>query len=248
MADVQPTPTLITSVVRALTLLDAVGSEERPVTAKRLSRVTQLPLATTYHLLRTLAHEGYLARQEGGYVLGQQVATLAARREGTAAAERDREVLAQLHAETRAAAYLSVLESDVVRLVDVVDSPAAPRTDMWVRFEDAAHATALGKAVLAALPLPERRDYLASHPLDDLTPSTVTSRRVLLEQLELHRERAVDHEEYALGTSCLAVPLPTRGVVGAVAISVPACRGGQLAEHEPALRRAAALLALQHDR
>jgi DNA-binding IclR family transcriptional regulator len=248
MADVQPTPTLITSVVRALTLLDAVGSEERPVTAKRLSRVTRLPLGTTYHLLRTLAHEGYLARQEGGYVLGQQVATLAARREGTAAARRDREILTRLHAETRAAAYMSVLEDDVVRLVDVVDSPAAPRTDMWVRFEDAAHATALGKAVLAAMPLPERRDYLASHPLDDLTPSTVTSRRVLLEQLELHQERAIDDEEYALGTSCLAVPLPTDGVFGAVAISVPASRRGQLAEHEPALRRAAALLALNHDR
>jgi DNA-binding IclR family transcriptional regulator len=119
---------------------------------------------------------------------------------------------------------------------------------MWVRFEDAAHATALGKAVLAAMPLPERRDYLASHPLDDLTPSTVTSRRVLLEQLELHQERAIDAEVYALGTSCLAVPLPTEGVFGAVAISVPASRRGQLAEHEPALRRAAALLALNHDR
>jgi DNA-binding IclR family transcriptional regulator len=247
MADAQPTPTLITSVVRALTLLDAVGSEDRPVTAKRLSRVTRLPPATTYHLLRTLTHEGYLARHEGGYVLGQQVAILAARREGTAAASRDHEVLAQLHDETKAAAYLSVLEGKVIRLVDVVDSPAAPRTDMWVRFEDAAHATALGKAVLAALPLPDRRDYLASHPLEDLTPATVTSRRVLLEQLEQHPEWAVDDEEYALGTRCLAVPLPTRGVLGAVAISVPSSRRGHLIEHEPALRRAAALLALHHD-
>ncbi|MFD3676394.1 MULTISPECIES: helix-turn-helix domain-containing protein [Streptomyces] len=58
------TPTLIGSVQRALRLVEAMYAENG-ATAKRLARVTGIPLPTVYHLLRTLSHEGYV-RHEGG--------------------------------------------------------------------------------------------------------------------------------------------------------------------------------------
>jgi DNA-binding IclR family transcriptional regulator len=240
-------PTLIHSVVRALTLLDLVGGEPGPATAKRLARLSGLPLATTYHLLRTLHHEGYLDRVDGGYVLGEHVSTLAGRRSRPGPGGRTHRVLRALHDELGAAAYLSVLDDGCIRLVDVADSPEHPRTDMWVGFEDAAHATALGKAVLAALPEDHRRDYLASHPLVDLTPHTQTNDRRLLEELEDSPGLTRDCEEYAVGTTCLAVPVPSRRLTGAVAISVPVERAHRVAGQEQALRRAAALVALSAD-
>jgi DNA-binding IclR family transcriptional regulator len=240
-------PTLINSVVRALTLLDTVGAQPGPVTAKRLARLVDLPLATTYHLLRTLVHEGYLDREEGGYVLGDRVSTLAVRRLGADPGGRTHRVLRGLHDELGAAAYLSVLDDGCIRLVDVADSPEAPRTDMWVGFQDAAHATALGKAVLAALPDDSRRDYLSSHPLVDLTPRTQTSSRLLLEELAHSPELTVDREEYAVGTACLAVPVPSRTLTAAVAISVPVAKAGRVSGSGQALRRAAQLIALSTD-
>jgi IclR family acetate operon transcriptional repressor len=140
-------PTLIASVQRALNLLDAVGEADRPLPAKTLARRTGLPLPTAYHLLRTLVHEGYLTRVEGlGYVLGSRIAALSGRPGNAAAkAARFHPILTRLHEELAAAAYLSVLANGEVMLVDVVDSPAAPRVDLWVGFEDAAHATALGR-------------------------------------------------------------------------------------------------------
>lgn len=60
------TPTLIGSVQRALRLLEAM-SAEGGVTAKRLARLTGIPLPTVYHLLRTLSHEGYVQREEGPF-------------------------------------------------------------------------------------------------------------------------------------------------------------------------------------
>jgi len=240
-------PTFIQSVVRALNLLDAVGAEPGPVTAKRLARVAGLPLATTYHLLRTLVHEGYLDRAEGGYVLGDRVSTLAGRRLDADPGGRAHRVLRALHDELGAAAYLSVLDGGCIRLVDVADSPENPRTDMWVGFQDAAHATALGKAVLAALPDDARRDYLASHPLVDLTPHTQTSRRRLLDELTRSPELTQDREEYAVGTTCLAVPVPARTMTAAVAISVPVARAGRVGGSQRALRRAAGLIALSAD-
>ena len=239
-------PTLIVSVRRALHLLDAVGEAGRPLPAKALARRAGLPLATTYHLLRTLVHEGYLTRLDGaGYVLGDHVATLL---DGPAQAARcavaRREILAGLRDELSAASYLSVLTDGEIRLVDVADGPATPRVDLWVGFEDAAHATAVGKAVLAVLRSGERADYLARHGLADLTPHTVTDARVLLHQLEARPAFALDREEYALGTACVAVPVPGAPEPAAVAVSVPAGRVGRIVGHADELRSAAARLGL----
>jgi IclR family acetate operon transcriptional repressor len=240
-------PTLINSVVRALTLLDIVGAEPGPVTAKRLTRLAGLPPATTYHLMRTLLHEGYVDRVEGGYVLGDRVSALAERRVLTGPGGRTHRVLRALHDEVDAAAYLSVLDGGCIRLVDVADSPENPRTDMWVGFDDAAHATALGKAVLAALPDDTRRDYLETHPLSDLTRHTQTDGRRLLEELAHSPGLTRDVEEYAVGTTCLAVPVPSSRLTAAVAISVPVDRAHRVVGAERALRRAAALVALSTD-
>lgn len=235
-------PTLIGSVRRALNLLDAVGAADRPLPAKTLARQTGQPLPTAYHLLRTLVHEGYLRRLGGeGYVLGDRVAALSS---GTAARlARFHPVLQGLHDEVSAAAYLSVLDDGEIRLVDVVDSPTAPRVDLWVGFHDAAHATALGKAVLSALDDAGRRDYLSLHELPDLTPHTVTDRRSLLRQLDSAGSYAVDREEYALGTVCLAAAVPSPDLVAAVAVSAPARQLDRVLGHSEALRRAARLIA-----
>src|SRR5690606_2547616 len=106
--------------------------------------------------------------------------------------------------------------------VDVVDSPQAPRVDLWVGFHDAAHATALGKAVLSSLDEGSRREYVSTHDLPDLTPRTNTSRRTLLRELDEPRAYALDHEEYALGTECVAAPVPSTRITAAIAVSVPA--------------------------
>lgn len=231
-------PTLIVSVQRALHLLDAVGSSERPLTAKALARLTGEKLPTTYHLLRTLVHEGYLSRRDGGYVLGERVSSLSARLRAPSLRERVRPALTGLHETLRAASYLVLYRDGELELVDVVDSPAAPRVDLWVDLTASGHATALGKAVLSALDEDARLDYLARHELADLTPYTLTDRRALLRGLG---ERAgapmatgpaplvFDRQEYSLGIACVATPLRIRRAggdvaVGAVAISVAARR------------------------
>jgi DNA-binding IclR family transcriptional regulator len=238
-------PTLIESVRRALNLLDVVGEADRPLSAKILARRAGLAQPTAYHLLRTLVHEGYLGKVEGqGYVLGDRVAALAGRPGSPAArAVRFHPILRELHDKLNAAAYLAVLNDGEITVIDIVDSPAAPRTDLWVGFHEAAHATALGKAVLSALDDRARGAYLADHDLPDLTPRTVTDRRVLLRQLEAVRGYALDREEYALGTACVATAVPSSSLVAAVAVSVPSHQTRRIVEHSDALRRAALLVA-----
>ena len=226
-------PTLITSVRRALRLLEAVGEQERPVPAKQLARRTGLPLPTTYHLLRTLVHDGYVRKlDDGGYVLGDGLSALQHQGYSQTLLSRVRPALAALRDTLSAAAYLSMYADGEIRVMEIVDSPRAPRVDLWVGFTEAGHATALGKCVLRQLPDEAQQDYLCRHPLVELTPKTATRTAELRRRLSAPAGDPLtrDCEEYSLGTACVAVPISDGSHVGSLGVSVPAARLGQV-EH-----------------
>ncbi|MFF0065260.1 IclR family transcriptional regulator [Streptomyces sp. NPDC005279] len=223
----QDGPTLITSVQRAFRLMEAVGAHEGGVPAKQLAREAGLPLATAYHLLRTLVHDGYLRKlDDGGFVIGDKLHMLHVGSSGQALLTRIRPTLAALRDEASAAAYLTFYEDGEIRVAEIVDSPRAPRVDLWVGFEDAGHATALGKCVLRELDEDSRSDYLSRHQLADLTPRTITHRSELLRRLESSpaTPAVMDVEEYSLGTVCVAVPVYSGETLGSLGVSVRADR------------------------
>lgn len=210
-------PTLIQSVQRALRLLEVLAEHDGRARAKELARAAGLPLATTYHLLRTCAHEGWLQRlDDGSYVLGHRIDVV--RRRGTAArgVAHARPALEWLRDAVGGAVYLARYVDGEIVVDEIVDSVRAPRIDLWVGVHDAGHATALGKSILGQLPDVDRDDYLARHPLHDLTPRTVVDRRRL--RLPPAGEVAADDGEYAVGVCCLAAAVATTGTVGAVGV------------------------------
>lgn len=237
-------PTLISSVQRALHLVDEVGAADRPLSAKHLARRTGIALPTTYHLLQTLVHEGYLGRVDHRYVLGDRILALGDPAGPAARTARVQPILADLHANLHAAAYLAVLDDGEIRVPDVIDSPEAPRVEEWVDFRQAGHATALGKAILGALPDDARKEYLSRHVLTDFTAHTITDPRVLMRRLGNPPALAVDRQEYALGTCCVAAVVPVPGAVAAVAVSVPAVRVRRVVDDGEAIRRAARQVAV----
>ena len=210
-------PTLIQSVQRALRIIEVIAEHAGRARAKEIARATGLPLATTYHLLRTCAHEGWLQRlDDGSYVLGHRID--AVRAGGTAArgVAHARPALEWLRDALGGAVYLGRYADGEIVVDEIVDSPRAPRIDLWVGIHDAAHATALGKCILGQLPAVDREDYLARHPLHDLTPRTVVDRRRLA--LPGPEDVAVDDGEYAVGVCCLAAGVTAGKGAGAVGV------------------------------
>jgi DNA-binding IclR family transcriptional regulator len=226
-------PTLITSVQRAFRLLEAVSAHPNGAPAKQLARETGLPLATAYHLLRTLVHDGYLRKlDDGGFVLGDRFQTLHTTGRGQALLSRVRPALAALRDELSTAAYLTFYEDGEIRVAEIVDSPRTPRAELWVGFEDAGHATALGKSVLRELDDEARKEYLSRHPLNDLTPRTITTAGELVRRLESSAlaPAVTDLEEYSLGTVCIAVPVYSGDTLGSLGVSMPKDRLHRLDE------------------
>ncbi len=229
----QDGPTLIGSVQRAFRLLEAVSAHENGAPAKQLARETRLPLATAYHLLRTLVHDGYVRKlADGGFVLGDRLNSLYAAGGTQSLLSRVRPALTALRDELSTPAYLTFYEDGEIRVAEIVDGPRTPRVDLWVGFEDAGHATALGKSVLRELDAEARRDYLSRHHLADLTPRTITSLPELLRRIESPpmAPAVTDLEEYAVGTVCVAVPVYRGTTLGSLGVSLPAERQDRLQE------------------
>ncbi|WP_460799168.1 IclR family transcriptional regulator [Microbacterium sp. GXF0217] len=218
-------PTLIGSVQRALRLVDIVANAPRPLPTKMLAQATGLTLGTTYNLVRTLIHEGYLSAEPDGLVLGDRFPSLQSPADSRGVfLARVRQALREVTDQIGATAYLSRFDDGEMHLVDIVDAAHNPRVELWVGLQSSAHATALGKRILADLSEEERLDYLARHRLEELTPRTISDRRTLLTQLEHSPAWTVDDEEYAIGSTCVAVPVVAPNITASLAVSLPAAR------------------------
>ena len=217
---------LVQSVSRALRVLEVVTiSPGLPV--KAIARRSGLNLSTTYHLVRTLAYEGYVRRlPDGCYDVGAELP----RRfhdvvESLGRPPQSRDVLSHLVQVTGLSAYLGRLSGSGMVVAEVVEGPGSPYLeDFEVGLEVAAHATALGKALLATMPRASRRDYLRDQGLPAFTAQTITDADALESWLRSVDPTGpvVEHGEYRDGVSCAAALVPrssTGGPAWAVVVS-----------------------------
>lgn len=178
---------LIRSVARALRILEVVGARPEGVAPKVVARDAGLHLSTTYHLLRTLAYEGWLIRDDtGDYALGLAIsdrfADLCAALAGPADEGR---VLRETTRCTSHSTYLARVVDGSITVTTVVEGPDSPHLeDLIPGFHEGAHATALGKALLSRMPVARRHGYLAERGLRPFTAATVTDLTVLDAELE----------------------------------------------------------------
>ncbi|MER5541527.1 IclR family transcriptional regulator C-terminal domain-containing protein [Streptomyces sp. NPDC002589] len=222
--------TLIGSVQRAMRLLETVAAHSYGAPAKQLARETGLALPTTYHLLRTLVHEGYLRREKGLFFLGD-----AAERLGSSGAQQKRrsavaDTLAHWRDSIGVPVYYAMYRDGEIDVMCVSDSPETPAVEEWADFRATGHAHAIGQCLLSQLDEDARRDHLARYPVQALTPYTVRDNDALLRRLARvpRMEPVVERQEYALGTVCAAVPITVGTTVATMAMSLPAHQADRL--------------------
>ncbi len=203
----------IRSVSRALRVLEVVGAAPAGLSAKAVARRCGLNLSTSYHLLRTLAFEGYLHRTAtGDYILGLEIADRFRDLKAALAGPGDvTPVLRGVSSETGLTAYLARFVDGRIAITAVAEGPGSPHVeDLIPGFDEAAHATALGKALLSTLPAPQRRVYLGETGLRPFTPATTTEADALDHELAATRDGLyVEVGQYRPDVACAAVLVPT---------------------------------------
>jgi len=227
----EPHPTtLIGSVQRAMRLLESVARHEHGAPAKQLAREAGLALPTAYHLLRTLAYEGYLRREKGLFFLGEAAERLSS----SGAQQKRRSTIADALGSWRdaigAPVYYAVYRDGEIEVQCVADTPGNPAVEEWADFRETGHAHAIGQCLLSQLDVEARRDHLDRYPVQSITPYTVRDDHTLMRRLEStgRMRPVIERQEYALGTVCAAVPITLGSTAAAIAISMPSQQADRL--------------------
>ncbi len=220
---------LLGSVQRALRILDHLAELGGAASPRELAAGTDSNISTVYHVLNTLASEGYVERSpDGRFQLAHKTAALGnAFLRNLTVAPPLRAILRELSERTQQNTYLAALTGRDVIVADAVEPPRAARiANIHLGYAANLHARALGKAVLAYRDPDLLRTYLATYPPAPLTSRTLSTPAAIEEELERVRSQgfAEELEEFAEGVCGIAAPIfdGSGGVYGSLSVSISA--------------------------
>lgn len=221
----------VQSLARGLKVLEAFTPDRDRLTLTDLARLTGLGMAAVQRYTHTLTCLGYLSRgRHKEFRLGPGVLSLGySSLRGSELRKLAEAHLGRFSREVGFSVNLGVLQDREVLILYRHEMARFFKFDLEAGSRLPAHCSAMGKLLLAALPVDELRDLLSGVELEPVTPLTLTNRRALERELGLIRQRrwAASDGEASLGLYSLAVPVLDREsrVVAALNLSLPRLEG-----------------------
>ena len=223
----------VKSASRALDIIEVLASERTGLAFTDIARLEQIPKSSLHALLAVLTERGFVEfdPQSRSYSLGIRTwemgqAYLAHRDLVEKALPLMQQVVAAIN-ETVQLAVLDGIENVYLAKVDC-SHPVRLQSEVGRRLF--AHATGLGKVLLAELPEDIARSRFSESTLAKLSAQTIQDPDRLFDALTYIRARgfAVDNQEYTAGLRCVAVPIvgAEGHAIAALSASIPITRAG----------------------
>lgn len=207
---------------RFAALLGAFRPGDPALGVSELSRRTGLAKTTVHRLVGHLIETGLLEREGTSVRLGLrlfEIGQLAVRRPGLVEAARP--YLADLREASHNTVHLAVLEGTEVVYLDVLRGRDAPNLPSRIGGRFPAHATGVGKAILAF-----SAESVVARVIDAglprLSARTITAPGLLRRQLARIRDEGIafEREESGIGVVCAASPLLDADGIAIAAVSI----------------------------
>ncbi len=203
-------PQLVPTAHRALQVFEAFARERRPLTNSELARFLDLADSSCSDLLYTLREAGYLLRTPKSRFfypttrLHDVSQRIAATDPLQAFATEALEILSKRTGETSMCGHL---DGSHVKIFACQESSRALRYVLQPGSVVDVHSTALGKAILGAMPQAARDALIDVLPMQAVTPATIQDRQVLQQEIAqgIAREWFVATEEGAEGVMALGI-------------------------------------------
>jgi len=220
----------VRSADRTIDLLELLAEHPGGVSFNDIIKHLNIPRSSLSGLLRTLTARRYITKTPDGkrFQLGLKVLELSASYlQGSDLLDLARQAIQKLVREFGETAQVAVLDGADVIYVATEHSQHSMRIASRIGRRLPAHATAVGKSLLAMLP-DDTVNQLLPAQLEPLTPHTITARADLKRELALTRRLgyAYDAEEFAVGLHCIAAPILDESgrAVASISVSIPAAR------------------------
>lgn len=208
----------VSMIERMTLILDAFDASTPTLTLLGLVERTGLPRSTVHRILDQMIKLRWLAHTSGGYRLGMRALEL-----GGLTADHNEirdavsPLLHELSQRTGMVGHLAVLDGRDVVYLDKAGGRFASSLPTRLGGRMPAHATGVGKAMLACLE-PNIAEAAVRSRLPRLTPRTICEADALsreLQQIRMRQGVAIDREEAVVGIACVAAPLRGRGTAPA---------------------------------
>lgn len=209
---------------RGLAIMELLGEHPQGLELHEIAAALSLPKSSAHNLVQTLLALHYVRLADGArYQLTLKTfevgATVA---QGTDVNQVLRRYMMKAFAECNETMHCGVLSGRKVLYIDKIESTRSIRMASHVGIRMPLHATAMGKAFLAAMGDREVRALFSGEALEPLTPRTITDMDTLLRQLAEIRRRgwAMENEENAENVCCVGVAVLDRDGRPAYALSI----------------------------
>lgn len=219
-----------TGVDKTLNILELVAQHTKGVTLVEIARGVGMPKTTAYRILEILAAREYVEwdSESQKYTLGLKALEIGVSGLiGQDIVDVAIPYLQELSTATGETSFLGVYNNGDIVYLYKAEGTGSIQTTARLGSRRPAYCTALGKVILANLPV-EDVDRVLDKKLIRFTERTVIDRVKLYEEFAKTRSTgyAIDDEGIEVGLYCLAVPIYnyTGAVVGAISISGPTKR------------------------
>lgn len=223
-------------LIKTFALLEATADRPSPKSLGDLASSVGLSKPTAHRILKTLSALGYVERSRGGhYRQTGQVQRLVTGADHRRLLEISDPLLRQLHRSTRETVNLGVLRQDKVVYLQVLESTLPLRRVVEPNSTDPFYCTALGRSIVAYLPLEQREMLLRNVRTKKHTAATVTDaeelRKIFAEVAQ--QGISVEKDQTDLGVTCIGAPVfEGNAPIAAVSLSIPSVRSSDEYEQE----------------
>ena len=221
----------IQAIERAVAILNAFTAEDHELGVTELADRLGLHKSTVHRFMVNLDAAGMVERnpRTGRYRLGMRIFELGGLvKQRMNLWDEALPFLESLVRDTGETGHLAVLDGGEAIYIERVEARRALRVPAAIGRGYPAHATNLGKVLLADLDSSSLAEIVRERGLSAHTPNTIIDPAALELELTRIRERgyAVDNEEYDEGLRCIGAPVRDHSghVVAALGIGGPVTR------------------------
>lgn len=215
------------SIDKTLSVLEAVAQNAKGLSLADIVKAVDIPKTTAFRILEILAAREYLSwnKDNERYSIGIKAVEVGiSGLIGQDIVDVSIPYLQELSATVGETSFLAVYNNGDVVYLYKAEGTGSIQTIARLGSRRPAYCTALGKVILANLPV-EETDRVLEKKLVKFTGKTVVDRIKLYEEFATIRSTgyAIDNEGIEYGLYCLAVPISdyTGHVIAAISVSGP---------------------------